>query len=411
VTIRRRAAVAGAVAGFCGGLVFGASMAVFGMLSTVASIVHTDSVVTGFLVHMLFAVIIGAGFGLLVVRQRVRVRETILWGLVYGAVWWFLGPQTLLPILRGRPVDWTLGQASALLPSLIGHLFYGITVAAVFVILRRGTGTVRRVRSASPFVRGAVAGGLCAWVLSSVPGFMACAFWLWLGVGIVVGAGYPLLFSTQRERTGPALVRGTSYGFLTWVVLELTLLPLLGQGELGWSAQAAASVAGRLPGYLLLGAGIGTVFTWLGSLARGLFTDDVRELQSESPGGRGLRATTFGALAGLGGGLVFTVVMVLVGALPRVAQIMGSDEPVVGLIVHLVISLIIGVSYAVLFRRQSFDVLSGIGWGVSYGFFWWVLGDLTLLPELSGGVIRWDTAVLAADFPSLVGHLGYGAAL
>lgn len=73
--------------------------------------------------------------------------------------------------------------------------------------------------------------------------------------------------------------------------------------------------------------------------------------------------------------------------------------------------MIIGVSYAVLFRRCSFDLLSGIGWGVSYSFFWWVLGDLTLLPALSGGTIRWDAAAIAAGFPSLVGHLGYGAAL
>lgn len=37
--------------------------------------------------------------------------------------------------------------------------------------------------------------------------------------------------------------------------------------------------------------------------------------------------------------------------------------------------------------------------------------DLTLLPALSGGAISWDTATLAAQFPSLVGHLAYGTAL
>jgi hypothetical protein len=48
---------------------------------------------------------------------------------------------------------------------------------------------------------------------------------------------------------------------------------------------------------------------------------------------------------------------------------------------------------------------------VSYGFFWWVLGDLTLLPALSGVPVVWDPATLAREFPSLVGHLAYGAAL
>jgi uncharacterized membrane protein YagU involved in acid resistance len=229
--------------------------------------------------------------------------------------------------------------------------------------------------------------------------------------GLAVGVGYPLLFSARPEPTGPALVRGTVYGFAAWVVVALTLQPLVRDGQLGWSQPAAAAVAGELPGYILLGAGTATVFTWLGLCARGLFLDDVRKIDVEPPGARGPRATAYGVLAGLAGGLLFTVVMVLVGALPRVARMVGAEAPLVGLAVHLVIAAAIGVSYAVLFRRQSFDVLSGVGWGVSYGFLWWVLGDLTLLPELSGGVIRWDPATLAAEFPSLVGHLGYGAAL
>jgi hypothetical protein len=103
--------------------------------------------------------------------------------------------------------------------------------------------------------------------------------------------------------------------------------------------------------------------------------------------------------------------MVMIGALPRVAQMVGSHASSVGLVLHLVIALVIGVSYAVVFRRCSFDVLSGIGWGVSYGFFWWILGDLTLLPALDGGAVRWDAATIASQFPSLVGHLAYGAAL
>jgi hypothetical protein len=84
---------------------------------------------------------------------------------------------------------------------------------------------------------------------------------------------------------------------------------------------------------------------------------------------------------------------------------------VIGLTLHLLISAAIGISYAIVFRRTAFDVLSGVGWGVSYGFFWWILGDLTLLPALDGQTVRWDAATIATQFPSLVGHLAYGAAL
>jgi uncharacterized membrane protein YagU involved in acid resistance len=80
-------------------------------------------------------------------------------------------------------------------------------------------------------------------------------------------------------------------------------------------------------------------------------------------------------------------------------------------VVHLVIAQLIGVSYAVLFRRCSFDLASGLGWGVSYGFVWWVLGGLTLLPLLTTGAPHWSAGGIAVAFPSLVGHLAYGAAL
>jgi len=153
------------------------------------------------------------------------------------------------------------------------------------------------------------------------------------------------------------------------------------------------------------------VFTALGAIARWLFVDDIRMTREESAGSRGLRATGYGAFAGLVGGLVFAVVMVLAGALPTVAGLVGSGSPGVGFVVHLVIGDVIGITYALLFRGRGPDAASGIGWGVSYGFLWWVLGNLTLLPVLTGGSPGWDAAALAAGFPSLVGHLAYGAAL
>jgi hypothetical protein len=108
---------------------------------------------------------------------------------------------------------------------------------------------------------------------------------------------------------------------------------------------------------------------------------------------------------------VFTGVMVVVDALPVVARLVGAEGFAAGLLVHMLIAQVIGVSYALLFRRRSFDVASGLGWGVSYGFLWWVLGGLTMEPVLLGGDPRWDAAGMAGGFPSLVGHLAYGAAL
>ncbi|MBZ6102094.1 hypothetical protein [Streptomyces olivaceus] len=118
-----------------------------------------------------------------------------------------------------------------------------------------------------------------------------------------------------------------------------------------------------------------------------------------------------GVAAGLAGGVLFTGVMVTVGFLPTVASLVGSGSAAVGLVLHLLISQVVGVTYALFFRRRSFDAASGIGWGVSYGLLWWILGNLTLLPVLLGAGPRWSAAALAESFPSLVGHLAYGAVL
>jgi uncharacterized membrane protein YagU involved in acid resistance len=403
---------AGAIAGLAGGVVFAAAMLSPGAVPTGGVSGHGGWAAVAFIAQLVLYTAIGAGFGVLVAAQRATVGETLLWGLSYGAFWWFLGPLTLQPLVLGRSVAWDLSAAQSLLPSLIDHLFYGATTALVFLALRRRPGGARRGMLTTA-VRGVAAGVIATVLLYLVLGVMAggaVPSWLF-GIGAVAGLIYPVLFGARGKGAGPALVLGTAYGFLCWVVAGVTLPSVLRDGMLEWSHPAVAATVDRLPTYLLLGAGIAVVFTWLDSLGRWLFIDDVTMLRAASPGAWGLRATGYGALAGLAGGGVFTVVMVLVNELPTVAKIVGAHAAVAGLVVHLVIAQLIGVSYAVLFRRRSFDLASGIGWGVCYGFFWWTLGDLTLLPALTGGVPKFDAATIAAEFPSLVGHLAYGAAL
>ena len=108
---------------------------------------------------------------------------------------------------------------------------------------------------------------------------------------------------------------------------------------------------------------------------------------------------------------MFSAMLVALGALPEIGMVMGSRAPLAGVVANLVIAVFVGVTYAVFFRRSSFDIMSGIGWGVCYGFFWWVPGTLTLLPAVVGVSPRWDAVTIALAFPSLVVHLAYGAAL
>jgi uncharacterized membrane protein YagU involved in acid resistance len=419
----RKALATGAPAGIAGGLVFGAAMTQLGVLPTIAGIVRADSATVGFVVHMVVAATIGTGFALLVARQQTGVGETLFWGLTYGALWWFLGALTLLPLFIGDPVAWTLAGAQAEFPSLLGHLLYGATTALAYVAL-----TARRtlVPSRGALVRGAVAGLLPAWLLAarlaSENDLLAASKMMsdapesvsrlaTLAVGTVAGAAYAVLYPRLTDSAGVDLIRGAAYGFLLWIVAPLTVLPLLDGRGLTWSLAEARAGFETLPGYLLLGALLGLGYHWLTALARLLLSDDIRELGREGAGVQGVRALGHGALAGLVGGLVFTLIMLQIDFLPTVAQLVGSESRLTGFLVHLVIADLIGASYGVLFRRQSYDFGSAVGWGVAYGFCWWVLGALTLLPVFLGGPPQWTAAGAAAAYPALVGHLLYGAGL
>ncbi len=88
-------------------------------------------------------------------------------------------------------------------------------------------------------------------------------------------------------------------------------------------------------------------------------TEDPLNREPLGPGARTLQSLLWGAAASMAGGLLFSVVMYVTGALPRVAQIVGGSSVVFGLAVHLVISALIGMSYGLLFRREATrDVLS-----------------------------------------------------
>ena len=82
-----RAVAAGAPAGIAAGLVYGAAMAQLGLLPTVATLVGLGSSRAGFAVHLAISAVVGAGFGLMVRRQRCSPGERVVLGAAYGALW------------------------------------------------------------------------------------------------------------------------------------------------------------------------------------------------------------------------------------------------------------------------------------------------------------------------------------
>jgi len=127
----------GGLASVVGALLFSIVMLQTGTLTRVAQIAHGTTIFEGFVVHLVIAAIIGASYGVLFHYEVLDDLSAAGWGAVYGLIWWFLGPLTLFPILIGGSFTWTTAAADAQLPSLIGHLIYGIALGLVFRDLER----------------------------------------------------------------------------------------------------------------------------------------------------------------------------------------------------------------------------------------------------------------------------------
>jgi hypothetical protein len=278
-----RALVVGGLAGIVGGWAFGKWMAQVGFFPLIAGLFNSDSQMMGVTLHYIFAIIIGASFGLLFQRDVRGYGSSLSWGLAYGLFWWFLGPLTILPLWQGQAVDWSYERGSALFGSLVGHAIYGLLVGLVYAAVDR----------------------------------------LWLGFFV---------------------------------------------------------------------------------------ESDPIHREVEGPGMRTLQSLGWGAVASMAGGLLFSLIMVAIGFLPKVAELAGGVSPVLGFVVHMIISALIGMSFGLLFQYEAPNLGSGVAWGLVYGLAWWFIGPLTLLPILLGGSLTWTTEAAGAMMPSLIGHLVYGAA-
>ena len=118
-------------------------------------------------------------------------------------------------------------------------------------------------------------------------------------------------------------------------------------------------------------------------------------------------AMASGAIAGLGGGAVFGMMMGMMGMLPMVAMLAGSESPIVGFLVHMVISAAIGGVYGLIASRLPLKAGSALIAGMVNGIVWWVLGALILMPVMLG-MAQMVFQIGEAQWFSLMGHVIYG---
>ena len=97
------------------------------------------------------------------------------------------------------------------------------------------------------------------------------------------------------------------------------------------------------------------------------------------------------------------------GMLEMVGGMIGADA-LIGFILHVIISAVIGALYTGLFTQyvNLGSPLTNIAvGGLIYGVIWWILGGLIIMPAIAGG----ELLQINLNSPSLFGHIIFGHVL
>ena len=388
------------------------------------------------LVTPVIGIFLGCGYGLIFCLIAGRRANTpgagLLWGLAFALLFWLLGPAAIGSLFVSTLARSTtmLDTVRARFPDLVRYLlFFGAPLGICLGTVNRFP-TLQRVRADKfDLSRAAVVGGLSGIVggwafgqwMAKVNHFPLIAGLVHLsspnaGVALhfvfafIIGASFGLFFQRDVRGYGSSLAWGLGYGIFWWFLGPMTVMPLWQGRRLDWSYQHAQTLYGSLVGHIVYGLIVGLVYAAVDRLWVTLFIEsDPINREPEAPGSRTLQSIGWGALAGLTGGLVFLPIIATATGLTNIAGLVGSTSPAIGLLVHLLNSGLIGVSYGLLFERESPDFAAGIAWGLLYGLVWWFAGRLTLFPILKGLSFTWTHEAAADALPLLVGHLIYGA--
>jgi hypothetical protein len=380
------------------------------------------------LTSAIYGAVFGLLFGLLVARRASSAGTGLIWGLGSAFTIWLLLSSRVMPVFSAMAHSGSmLYDVRSRFPDLVADLLCLGTPVGLAV----GTFGIRQTSLDRPrfsLGRAVVAGGLAGIFAGLIFGY-----WMLVGgffpllagltqpsgrfaataaqfvVALILGAAFGVLFQRDVHSYGSCMGWGMGFGIFWWFLGPLTLFPWISRLPVDWSAQNANNLYGAFIGHILYGLILGVSYAtfdrvWL----RLFFQSDPLNRKPEGPGLHLLRSLQWGAAAGLAGGLISSPVMIATGVLPRVA---GTDTPLTsvgGLLTHLVISTLIGMSFGLLFRDESPTLHIGVLWGCLFGMIWWYAGPVTLLPLLLTSEIDWRAGTISSLLPALIGHLLYG---
>lgn len=139
-------------------------------LRQAAGLLGASAPVAGLAVAFGTAALLGALYAFLFRLEGAALGATLGWGMVYGLIWWFLGPLTLATGLTGGATRWSNEAAEASFPLLGGLLAWGATTALVYHVASRARARKQRRLGVAAPPLAASSTGPALWVLVTTLG-------------------------------------------------------------------------------------------------------------------------------------------------------------------------------------------------------------------------------------------------
>ncbi|HEY2819625.1 MAG TPA: hypothetical protein VGJ06_01185 [Candidatus Acidoferrum sp.] len=378
---------------------------------------------------MIYGALFGVLFGVFFSRRSTSAGAGLIWGLGFGFLAWIIFPNGGVGLIFHHTTAAMFADARDRFPNLVGCILcLGAPVGLAFGIW----GGLRPTAQQPKFHvgRAIVAGGFAgivggaifsSWVASGdyfpllagygmLPLSHSTLVLLHFAVAVLIGISFGFLFQRDVRSSGSCMGWGLGYAIFWWFLAHLTLLPWIAGRKFDWSADHGAAVFGSLVGHILYGLILGIAYATFDKLWLRLFVEsDPLNRQFEGPGIHTLRSLSWGALAGFIGGIVASPIFFATGMLPRLATSTDAFATLKVLFAHMLVSIVLGMLYGLLFRNESSNIGMGIAWGWLFGLIWWYAGPITLEPLLLTGQCDWSTDAVSYLLPSLMGHLIYGA--
>src|SRR5580698_11596777 len=336
-------------------------LAIIGLLIGAAGgALRVAAIHTSFTQSLIYGAIFGVVFGALFSRRCTSAGAGLIWGLGFAFLAWIVFPNGAIRLLFEHSSTAIFADARDRFPHLVAYILcLGAPVGLAFGIW----GGLHPPTHQPKFHigRAIVAGGLAgivggaifrSWVASgdyypllagygriSVSHFTLIL--LHFAVAVLVGISFGFLFQRDVKGPGSCMGWGLCYGILWWFLAHLTILPWIAHGRFDWSADRAASVFGSLVGHILYGLIVGLAYATFDKLWLRLFVEsDPLNRQFEGPGIQTLRSLSWGAIAGLIGGIAAAPILFATGVLPRLTASTTDFATPKALVANVLISIV-----------------------------------------------------------------------